>query len=71
MSQIASKLVLHNKSLAIDLKKPHVLLGEINTLVNQNMDSFETVKTRMALTKNPSLLDEFPVWQEPGESNPC
>ncbi len=70
LQQIASKLVLHDKNLAIDLKKPYVLLGEINTLVNQNMDSFETMKTRMAITKNPSLLDEFPVWQGRGESNP-
>jgi hypothetical protein len=63
LQQIASKLVLHDKNLAIDLKKPYVLLGEINTLVNQNQDCFETMKLRMDKQENPSLLDEFPLWQ--------
>lgn len=57
---IASKLILKDKK----------LLTKINVLVDENSTAFETMKTRMEYKENPSLLDEFPLWQGRGESNP-
>ncbi len=70
LRRVASKLILDDKKLSVEVRKPYQLLQEINSLVEQEKDCFETMKTRMDEKKNPSVLDEFSLWRVRRDSNP-
>ena len=63
LAKIASKLILDNKKLSVEMKKPYQLVSQINLAVQADLESFETMKTRMDKKENSSLLDEFPLWR--------
>ena len=70
LRKIASKIILSDKKLEIELKKPYQLVLKVGQAVSADMRSFETMKLRMDKQENPSLLDEFSLWRVRRDSNP-